>query len=166
MHDEGFILSVFVLGVLGLVFYSLLLRYRRRELQHKERLAALEKGMPLPELHEERRAPWSPQTYLLRGMMWLFSGIAIIVFLGALAQASHSQISVEERFDRARRLRAQGATEDQIKQAETDARRDGIPTAFALLGLIPSGVGIAYLIFYRAQGKDMVTISRQPESGF
>ena len=61
MHDEGFILSVFVLGVLGLVFYSLLLRYRRRELQHKERLAALEKGMPLPELHEERRAPWSPR---------------------------------------------------------------------------------------------------------
>jgi hypothetical protein len=152
---------LFVLGLLGLMFYSLLLRYRRRELQHKERLAALEKGMPLPELHEERRAPWSPQTYLLRGMIWLFSGIAIILFLGALSQASHTQVGLEERLYRDKSLREQGATEEQIKQYDTESRRDGIPFAFALLGLIPSGVGLAYLIFYRVQGTTLVAVSRQ-----
>jgi hypothetical protein len=147
----------FAIGLVGVIFYSLLLRYRRRELQHKERLAALEKGSPLPQLHE---APWSPQPYLLRGMMWLFSGIAIILLLGALAGASHTVPNLEERLYRAKRLGEMGATQDQIKQAEAELNQNGMPAAFALLGLIPSGVGLAYLIFYRMQGKNMVAVSR------
>jgi uncharacterized membrane protein len=164
--DEVFVVvfMIFILGLLGLMFYSLLLRYRRRELQHKERLAALEKGVPLPELHEERRAPWSPQLYLLRGMIWLFSGIAIMLCLGAVAHATQEGrvANLEERLDRAKQLRALGASEEQIKESEREVpSRDGMPYGLALLGLIPSGVGVAYLMFYRAQGKNSGVPLRQ-----
>ena len=64
------------------IICALAFRHRRRERQHKERLAAIDKGAPLPALTDiEQRAPWTPRVYLLRGMMWLFSGIGLTLFL-------------------------------------------------------------------------------------
>lgn len=74
-----------IMGV-GLAMLAVVLYYRQRtqktELRHRERLAALEKGIELPPDPEpEPRRP----RYLLRGLVWLFTGIAIFVFLGAVA---------------------------------------------------------------------------------
>ena len=67
--------------------------YRRRkdivEAHHKERMAAIERGMeiaPLPEtffmgLEKKRRPGWS----LLAGLIWLFIGIGLYMGLAAVA---------------------------------------------------------------------------------
>lgn len=67
--------------------------YRRRkdivEAHHKERMAAIERGMeiaPLPEtffmgLEKKRRPGWS----LLAGLIWLFIGIGLYLGLAAVA---------------------------------------------------------------------------------
>jgi hypothetical protein len=67
--------------------------YRRRrdivEAHHKERLAAIERGMEIPPLPEsfympfekKRRPGWS----LLAGLIWLFIGIALFMGLAAVA---------------------------------------------------------------------------------
>ena len=68
------------------------LEYRRRrdivEAHHKERMAAIERGMelpPLPEsLFEAPRTDRRPR-YLLGGMIWLFVGITLFVALGRVA---------------------------------------------------------------------------------
>ncbi len=107
---------VFVIfgSVTSLIAYGLTLsvRYRRRVLQNQERMAALEKGTPLPELIEEQMAPWSGRIYLLRGMMWLFSGVAIVVFLSVMAAYSRQNPGMESRLYRAQELRRLGATDD------------------------------------------------------
>ncbi len=153
--DAGLILVImlFLGSAVGIIIWSLTLRYRRRELQHKERLAALEKGAPLPVLtEEERRAPWTPRIYLLRGMIWLFAGIGLTLFLAAAAVTSVRPRTVEDRIWAANRMRSFGATEDQIKRVENETEpHQGMPLGLSLIGLVPIGVGLAYIIFYRAE---------------
>jgi hypothetical protein len=103
-----------ILIVFGLICVALAFRYKKRELQHRERLAALERGIAASEL-VAASAPWTPRVYLLRGLMWLFAGLGLTVFLLGLSVS------------------------------------DGPPKGAALLGLIPIGVGLAYLITYRAE---------------
>ena len=66
--------------------------YKRRkdivEANHKERLAAIERGMEIPALPESFYLPMKPQrrsSYLLPGLVWLFVGIGFFVALGAVA---------------------------------------------------------------------------------
>jgi Domain of unknown function (DUF6249) len=103
---------------------SLALRYKRRELEHKERLAALEKGAPWPPIEQvQRTAPWSPRVYLLRGLIWFFSGIGLTLFLVAMTITLGPPLL--------------GA---------------------AFIGLVPIGVGAAYLIFYRVEAKNLPNV--------
>jgi hypothetical protein len=50
-------------------------------------------------------------------------------------------------------LRDNGATDEQIQQymRDADKERDGLPLGAATVGLIPMGVGVAYLMFYRKE---------------
>jgi hypothetical protein len=150
-------MMVVVASAVGIIVWSLGLSYKRRVLQHKERLAALEKGMPLPVLTDvETRAPWSPRVYLLRGMIWLFIGIGLTAFLGALSVTAQHPRSIEERVREANWARQNGASEDQVRQVQDDTSpQNGPGLGIALLGLVPMGVGAAYLIFYRVEGKYM-----------
>ena len=66
--------------------------YRRRrdivEANHKERLAAIERGMELPALPEsfyQSIKPARRSSYLLPGLVWLFVGIGIFIALGSIA---------------------------------------------------------------------------------
>jgi len=66
--------------------------YKRRrdivEANHKERLAAIERGMELPALPESFYLSVKParrSSYLLPGLVWLFVGIGIFIALGAIA---------------------------------------------------------------------------------
>jgi hypothetical protein len=139
----------------AVVICALAFRHRRRELQHKERMAAIEKGAPLPALNDiEQRAPWTPRVYLLRGMMWLFSGIGLTLFLAGLSASTFRVKSAEERVSAAQRLKDLGASEEQVREVQNDRipRRDLAP-GFSLIGLVPIGVGLAYLLSYRAENK-------------
>jgi hypothetical protein len=104
--------------------------YRRRrdivEAHHKERLAGIERGMEIPPLPEAFFKPMDKvqrPRHLLTGMIWLFVGIAVCLFLGAVADRS-----------------------------------------VAFLGLIPAGVGAAFLIYYFVEGRDELAAYRAREA--
>lgn len=141
------------LAVVGavMVIWSLNLQYRRRELQHRERMAALEKGVDLPPIQMEGAAPWSSRQYLLRGMIWLFSGLALAGAVTAIAETGRRPPTPVERVMRATDMRARGATPEEIRMVLEDPSARGgvdIPLGLGLLGLVPAGVGLAYLLFY------------------
>jgi len=83
-----------VMGV-GIGMLGLWLDYRKKreifELHHKERMAAIEKGMevpPLPaELFRSYRRRREPSDYLRRGLVWLLVGSAIVIALLATPNA-------------------------------------------------------------------------------
>jgi uncharacterized membrane protein len=166
MRDPAaLLLMTLILAAAGIGIWSLTLRFRRRELQHKERMAAIEKGGPLPALTDvEGRPPWTPRVYLLRGMMWLFSGIALTVLLLGVSVTSHRPRSMHERLWDAQRLKDLGATDEQVRQMQNDTSpREGVVLGVSLIGLIPIAVGLAYLIYYRLEGKNMPALAeREP----
>ena len=125
-----FIPIVAIVMSLGIPIIYQILDYRRRrdivEAHHKERLAAIERGMELPALPEAFYSPLDRNKrprHLLTGMVWLFIGIALFLALGAVA-------GEDVRF----------------------------------FGLIPAGVGLAFLIYYFIEGKHEVTAFREKEA--
>ena len=87
-----FIPIIAIIMSLSIPIVFALVDYRRRrdivEANHKERMAAIERGMelpPLPEsLFEAPRTDRRPR-YLLGGMIWLFVGITLFVALSRVA---------------------------------------------------------------------------------
>jgi hypothetical protein len=85
------ILSI-VLGI-GVAVLAITLSYLKRKhiftLYHQERMAALDKGVDLPPLPEsllsEDNGPRNPRRLLLRGLVWLFLGVAVIISVYAFA---------------------------------------------------------------------------------
>lgn len=133
-----------------LVLAVLYLGYRQKLMLHQERMSALEKGTSIPLGPEP--APWSPRVYLLRGLIWSFSGAALIVCLLGLAWSSQRPQPAEFVAMRAREIsRYLEIPIDQARQiAEKDqaTERQGMPPGIAVLGLVPLAVGLAYLVFY------------------
>ena len=153
MH-EAIVLIVMMICALAFLALLLSLRHRSAVLRHKERMQVIERGGVLPALDEERpKAPWTPRVYLLRGMMWLYTGIAIAIMLAAISATSSHPTSMSSKVWQVKNLRENGATEEQIQQYMRDANREteGLPVGAATVGLIPIGVGLAYLMFYRKE---------------
>jgi peptidoglycan/LPS O-acetylase OafA/YrhL len=104
----------------GIAMVAIYTNYRKRRdiytLHHRERMAAIEKGVEVPPLPEvfftEDTAPYSPRRNLLKGLIWLFIGLGVL-----LALYQHGE-------------------------------EDG-----AWFGLIPMGIGAAYLIYYFVVGR-------------
>ena len=103
-------------------------RKRFMELAHQQRMAAIEKGIDLPPLSmallEEGRRSRRTSSSLRCGLIWLFTGLGIMVALYA--------------------------RDDEFRKA--------------LYGAIPAGVGLAYLIYYFAEGKKVEEELRKTES--
>jgi hypothetical protein len=139
-------------GILIVVLAVLYLRYRGQQMLHEERMAALEKEAAVPTVWG--RDPWTPHVYLLRGLIWSFSGAALLICLFGLAVSSRRPESAESMAYRAQALsRNLGVALDQARQMvdkDEPDRTQGMPLGVALLGLIPLGVGLAYLMFYRS----------------
>ncbi len=171
------ILVLFVVAALAAVL--LYLRYKNVELRHKERMTALEKGAQLPVFAEP--APAAPtRVYLLRGLIWLFSGIGLTVFLFAVASLVRDPQrdkwnELETKHWRIARLRQQGVPEEELKQLldemgrERPAEPRPKPWPLALGGLIPIGVGAAYLVFYsneerRLRASPLAPAAREPDA--
>lgn len=98
------------------------------ELHHKERLAAIEKGVELPPIPVELvgAAPKGRPRYLLRGLVWLFVGLGILIALSGVTSPGREKVW--------------------------------------MLGFIPTGVGLAYLIYYFVEGKRVQEQEAQAEA--
>ena len=62
------------------------LRHSRRMMIHRERIAAIEKGVELPPLEQEvKRNTWNIQRIiLLAGLIWISLGVAVFVTLNVV----------------------------------------------------------------------------------
>lgn len=144
-----------ITGVVVLLVQILWLRHRNAEMEHRERLAALEKGTAMPEIRAT--APWSPRVYLLRGLIWTFGGAALTLALLGAATINGTQhhVSAELRATWAREVSEklqipidqarQMVDKDDGQRAAEDRKA---PMTLALFGVVPLAVGIAYLVFY------------------
>lgn len=142
----------FLLLAAFVVAISMASRYKHRELQHRERMTALEKGVALPPILEERLTPpWTPRVYLHRGLVWLFTGFGLMVFLLVMGLTAQREIPVSDRIWRANNAKQNGATDEQVREIMNDRQPRGMPPAAALIALIPMGVGAAYLITFRVE---------------
>ena len=72
--------ALIVLALAGALVAWLFIRSRERqrriEIVHKERLVAMDKGVPLPELPSEpAKAPADPRDMLIHGVAWVAMGL-------------------------------------------------------------------------------------------
>jgi len=155
--DGAWLFFFILLAILAVVMWVLWLRHRNQQLEHQERMSALEKGTAVVPAGR-RSAPWSPRVYLLRGLMWSFTGAALIIALLGISASSrrpHQPMTGEWTAMEARHVSQQ--LDIPIDQARDIVNKDeatragqieGMPATVALLGLIPLAVGLAYLVFY------------------
>ncbi|MDE2219668.1 MAG: hypothetical protein KGL25_01150 [Gammaproteobacteria bacterium] len=94
METQNIALLIPILGIvmgIGIGMLALFLDYRKKQemfaMHHKERMAAIEKGMEVPPLPPEffqdgrRRRPALHSDFLRRGLVLLFIGAAICIAL-------------------------------------------------------------------------------------
>jgi hypothetical protein len=158
-HTASILVTVIITGAF-LISWSLYLRYKRRELVHRERMAALEKGLDLALSSNTLGSEglWTPRIYLLRGMIWLFTGIALTAFLIGLNESMRYWDNPEDRLERIAHLRNLGVPEEQLKElADSKELRsyERVSEGWAFLGFVPMGVGLAYLIFHLTEARKL-----------
>jgi hypothetical protein len=101
METEKLALLIPILGTvlgIGIGMLAIVLSYRKRkELfahYHQERMAAIEKGIDCPpwpdRLLANDEVPPSPRRHLLKGLVWLFIGLAAMVAVYATFDLSHA----------------------------------------------------------------------------
>ena len=83
---DGIIVAALTVGLVGFFLLKFLERRRRLEILHAERLAAMEKGIPLPELPIEEpstrvRRPPDPRAPLIIGMVLAAFGVGSMIAL-------------------------------------------------------------------------------------
>ena len=127
MPEDSFEVLIPIVAIvmsLSIPIVYMLFDYRRRrdvvESHHRERMAAIERGMEVPPLPDAYYKPQRPR-HLLTGMIWLFIGIGVWVSVGAVAG-----------------------------------------TDVGLFGIIPAGVGLAYLLYYFIEGRHERTKNTLP----
>ena len=154
VRSDDAVFLILMVATMGFLCVALYFRYRQGLLRHTERMAALDKGLPLPDLDSVKpRAPFTPRVYLLRGLMWLFVGISITLLMTSISISTSRDPSMMDQVWRARQMRDNGATEEQIKQymANPGRERTGMPLGAAAIGLVPMSIGAAYLLFYKKE---------------
>jgi hypothetical protein len=112
-------IAAVVIALIAYAGFREWMRQQRRALIHRERLAAIDKGVELPPLDQEvKRRSWNVQrTLLLGGLIWLSLGIGVYVTLSALI-ASPANASLQ------------------------------IPPGIQWLGLAPAAIGLSHLLVY------------------
>jgi len=114
-------IAAVVIALIAYAAYRQRLRHQRRTLVHRERLAAIEKGVDLPPLEQEQqRRSWNVQrTLLLAGLIWLSLGICAFVTLSVII-ASPANAKLE------------------------------VPPGIQWIGLGPAAIGVSHLVVYLA----------------
>lgn len=80
---EGMATALVMIALIGLYAFRQWLRHHQRVMIHRERIAAIERGVELPPLESEvERRTWNVQRMLLlAGLVWISLGIAAYVTL-------------------------------------------------------------------------------------
>jgi hypothetical protein len=79
-------IAIVVVAFIAFAGFRQWLQHQRRAMIHRERLAAVEKGVAIPPLEQEvKRSNWNVQRILLlAGLIWISLGIGSFVVLNAL----------------------------------------------------------------------------------
>jgi len=120
-----------VVVLLTAYVFQLWVRHQRRFMIHRERLAALEKGVELPPLAEEiHRGSFNVQRLLLlAGLCWISVGLALFLTLSELAGGDlYFPVGFE----------AGGVTWVSVH----------VRAGLRPLGLAPIGIGLSHIIVY------------------
>jgi len=150
MPPEAGVVFILILSVLTVTIATLYLRHRTQQMLHQERMTAIEKGTAVPPAPMGK--PWSTRVYLLRGLIWSFTGAALIVCLLGVAWSDRRPESAESMAWSAKHVSE--TLDISMEQARQIVEKDqathahGMPPALSLLGLIPFSIGLAYLVFY------------------
>jgi len=152
--DPRAVVLLLIFACAFVVMPSLVLRYRRLELRHRERMVAFDKGIPIPPDPPEAEAN-TLETYQLRGLIWLAGGIGLSVMLFIMMPIIAGQ-SQRALFFQEQNLKQAGYTKEEIREAinaeeariEVQRQRS---RGLAAFGILPGAVGAAYLIFYYEQ---------------
>ena len=83
---SGFLFVAAISVLTAYAAFQQYLRHQRRTMVHRERLAALDKGVELPPLEQEiQHGRWNVQRILLfAGLVWISLGVSIYLLLNAL----------------------------------------------------------------------------------
>jgi hypothetical protein len=111
--------AIVIVAAIGYLAFRQWLQANRRAMIHRERLAAIEKGVELPPLEQEvRRSSWNIQRFLLlAGLVWVSLGLGAFVTLSALL--AHATPVTQE-----------------------------IPQGMQWIGVAPVSIGLSHLIVY------------------
>ena len=111
--------AIVMMAVIGFLAFRQWLQLNRRTMIHRERLAAIEKGVDLPPIEQEvRRSSWNVQRILLlAGLVWVSLGAGVFVTLSALL-------------------------------AHPTPVTQGIPQGLQWIGVAPICIGLSHLIVY------------------
>lgn len=112
-------IAIVMVAVIAYLAFRQWLQFNRRTMIHRERLAAIEKGVDLPPVEQEvRRSGWNVQRLLLlAGLVWASLGVGTFVTLSALL-AHPTPVSQD------------------------------IPQGLQWIGLAPVCIGVSHLIVY------------------
>ena len=110
---------IVIVAMIGYLAFRQWLQFNRRTMIHRERMAAMEKGVELPALEQEvRRSSFNVQRILLlAGLIWVSLGVGIFLTLTALL-------------------------------AHPTPVTEGIPQGIQFIGVAPVCIGVSHLIVY------------------
>ena len=131
-------IALIFISLIGFAAFNLWLRQQRRLIVHRERLAALEKGVELPSLAlDSRQNAWNVQRILLlAGLCWIAIGITTFAVLTQL-------------INDAPPLPPPDAMIEPWRIPDVSF----IPKGMQSIGLLPLGLGIAHLIVFWVERK-------------
>jgi hypothetical protein len=92
---DGLIVASLVAPLVVYLYFKYQERLRRLEIVHQERLAAMEKGIPLPELPldpSKLRRPPDPRAPLIHGIAWSALGIGGMLALALIGPQPNAPV--------------------------------------------------------------------------
>ena len=118
---ESLSVALAIIGFLAFVGFGQWLRHERRMMMHRERLAAVDKGLELPALEQDsQRRAWNVQRFLLLGgLIWISVGLATFLALYTIV------------------MHPSPASQD-------------VPYGIQWVGIGPIGIGLAHLVTFMA----------------
>lgn len=136
---RAFFAAVLVVSVISYLAFQQYLRQQRRQMIHRERLVALEKGLTLAPVQQEieRRSSNVQRILMLAGLVWISVGFGVVLVLYNLAGQTFHIVWGLDRVGNPFWM--------------PFTIRDGMQWA----GLAFIGIGISHIIVY-AMGRDRV----------
>ena len=92
---DALIVTAIAAAILGYLYLRYVERRRKLEIIHAERLAAIEKGIPLPEIPADfanTRKPRDPREPLMHGVAWTALGFGFLVALLVIGPLPNGQV--------------------------------------------------------------------------